>query len=41
MNFPVEQYATGEEWRNSTRKHEETEPKAKAMPSCGCDWWWK
>ena len=29
MNFPgpVAQYATGEEWRNSSRKNEEDEPK--------------
>ena len=33
------QYATGEEWRNkSTMK---THPKAKTVPSCWCDWWWK
>ena len=30
----VAQYATGEEWRNSTRKNEEMEPKQKATPSC-------
>ena len=29
------QYATGEEWRNNTRKNE---AKVKKMPSCGCDW---
>ena len=28
------QYATGEEWRNNSRKNE----KMKTMPSCGCDW---
>ena len=32
------QYATGEEWRNNSRKNEETEPKRKKNPSCGCDW---
>ena len=33
------QYATGEEWRNNTRKNEETSgAKAKSTPSCGCDW---
>ena len=32
------QYATGEEWRNNSRKNEETETKLKTMPSCGCDW---
>ena len=33
------QYATGEEWRNNTRKNEETSgAKAKSKPSCGCDW---
>ena len=26
------QYATGEEWRNSTRKNEEMEPKQKQHP---------
>ena len=26
------QYATGEEWRNSSRKNEETEPKHKQHP---------
>ena len=26
------QYATGEEWRNNTRKNEETEPKQKQHP---------
>ena len=27
------QYATGEQWRNNSRKNE-----AKTTPSCGCDW---
>ena len=26
------QYATGEEWRNNSRKNEETEPKQKQHP---------
>ena len=26
------QYATGEKWRNNTRKNEETEPKQKQHP---------
>ena len=26
------QYATGEEWRNNSRKNEETEPKQKQCP---------
>ena len=26
------QYATGEEWRNNSRKNEETEPKRKQLP---------
>ena len=26
------QYATGEEWRNSSRKNEEAEPKRKGCP---------
>ena len=29
----VAQYATGEEWRNSSGKNEETEPKQKQNPS--------
>ena len=32
------QYATGDQWRNNSRKNEETESKQKATPSCGCDW---
>ena len=34
------QYATGEQWRNSSRKNEEMEPKKKKKktPSCRCDW---
>ena len=32
------QYATGEDWRSNSRKNEETEPKRKPTPSCGCDW---
>ena len=32
------QYATGEQWRNNSRKTEETETKQKTTPSCGCDW---
>ena len=31
------QYATGDHWRNNSRKNEETEPKQKTKPSCGCD----
>ena len=34
-------YATGEEWRNNSRKNEETyqkQDKAKTISSCGCDW---
>ena len=27
------QYATGEEWRNNSRKNEETEPKRKKTPA--------
>ena len=30
------QYATGDQWRNNSRKNEETEPKQKQR--CGCDW---
>ena len=38
MNFPgpVAQYATGEEWRNSSRKNEEAEPKQKQDPAAMC-----
>ena len=32
------QYATGEEWRNSSRRNEEAEPKQK-QSSYGCVWW--
>ena len=31
------QYATGDQWRNNSRKKEGMEPK-KTIPSCGCDW---
>ena len=31
------QYTTGNQWRNNSRENEETEPKQKTMPSCGCD----
>ena len=30
------QYATGEEWRNNSRKNEKMEPKQKQY--LGCDW---
>ena len=33
------QYATGDQWRNNSRKNEEMEPKAKTNSSWGCDWW--
>ena len=32
------QYATGDQWRNNSRKNEMMQPK-KNTPSCGCDWW--
>ena len=32
MNVPGAQYATGEEWRNDSRKNEETESKQKHHP---------
>ena len=32
------QYATGEEWRNSSGRSEKAEPKQKQF-SCGCVWW--
>ena len=28
------QYATGDQWRNNSRKNEGMEP----IPICGCDW---
>ena len=34
------QYPTGEQWRNTPERMKDGE-KAKTMPSCGCDWWWK
>ena len=39
------QYATGDQWRNNSRKNEETELKQKTKnkkkPSYGCELWWK
>jgi len=32
------QYATGDPWRNISRKREGMEPKQKIIPCCGCDW---
>ena len=32
MNSQDDQYATGEVWRNNSRKNEETEPKRKQWP---------
>ena len=32
------QYATGDQWRNNSRKNEGLETKKKTTPSCGCDW---
>ena len=29
------QYATGDQWRNNSRKNEETEPKQKQCPDVG------
>ena len=38
MNSPVgAQYATGDQWRNNSRKDEDR-AKAKPTPRCGCDW---
>ena len=31
------QYSTGDQWKSNSRKNEETEPKQKETPSCGCD----
>ena len=30
-------YATGDQWRNNSRKNEGMEPKQKQQPSCGYD----
>ena len=30
------QHATGDQWRNNSRKNEGMEPKQKLIPSCGC-----
>ena len=32
------QYATGDQWRNNSRKNGGMEPKQKQQPSCGWDW---
>ena len=32
------QYATGDQWRNNSRKNEGDRTKVKKIPSCGCDW---
>ena len=32
------QYATGDHWRNNSRKNEGMEPKKTTTPSCGYDW---
>ena len=34
------QYATGDQWRNNSIEWRDRD-KAKTIPSCGCDWWWK
>ena len=34
------QHATGDHWRNNSRKNIDG-TKAKTTPSCGCDRWWK
>ena len=33
MNSPGAHYATGDQWRNNSRKNEETEPKQKQYPT--------
>ena len=33
MNSPGAHYATGDQWRNNSRKNEETEPKQKQYPA--------
>ena len=32
------QYATGDQWRNNSRKNEQTESKQKQTQLCECDW---
>ena len=32
------QCATGDQWRNNSRKNGRDEAKEKIIPSCGCDW---
>ena len=33
------QYATGDKWKNNSRKNENKRPKQKKKKnSCGCDW---
>ena len=32
------QHATGDQWRNNSRKKEGMEPKQKQYLGCGCDW---
>ena len=32
------QYATGDQWRNNSRKNEGMEPKQKTIPICVYDW---
>ena len=32
------QFATGDQWKNNSRKNEGMEPKRKTTPSCGCVW---
>ena len=32
------QYATGDQWRNNSKKNEGMKPKQKKIPSCGCEW---
>ena len=31
------QYATGDQWRNNSRKNEKMKPKQNTTPSCGCN----
>ena len=32
------QYATGDQWRNNSRKNEGMKSKQKTIPCCGCHW---
>ena len=37
-NSRKDRYATGDQWRNNSKKTEETEPKQEQYLGCGYDW---